>query len=51
MRDCGAAARGAKRPFARKLHATTSELVDLHAVGGEGGCGQQERQRSENPEP
>src|SRR5882762_10966898 len=42
-------ASGAKRPFARKQHATTSELVDLYAVGGDGGCGQQERQSSENP--
>jgi hypothetical protein len=45
------AAHGAKRPFVRKQHATMSELVDLYAVGGDGGCGQQERQSSENPEP
>src|SRR6266436_211555 len=48
-REGPTAASGAKRPFARKQHATTSELVDLYAVGGNGGCGQQERQSSENP--
>jgi hypothetical protein len=37
--------------IARKQRATTSELVDLYAFGGDGGCGQQERQSSENPEP
>jgi hypothetical protein len=26
------------------------EFVNLYAVGGEGGCGQQERQSGENPE-
>jgi hypothetical protein len=47
--DLRLAAAGAKRPFASKQHATTSELVDFYAVGGDGGCGQQERQSSGNP--